>query len=58
MNCQDAKDAKKNQIEEPLARLDLLAHSVIGATIESIWFSAPGFWRQSLGALGVLAVDP
>lgn len=61
MNRQDAKDAKKDKVEEPSARLDLISHSVIGAPIKVQLKS--GIKRvvlshQSPGALGVLAVDP
>ena len=43
MNRQDAKDAKKEEREEPSAELDRMAHQVIGAAIEVHRFLGPGF---------------
>lgn len=54
MNRQDAKDAKKNQIEEPSDRLDSLAREPVRPSRPTL-FLGPGF---GVSLLALLAVDP
>lgn len=57
MNRQDAKNAKKNQIEEPSDRLDSLAREPVRPSRPTL-FLGPGFGVSLLALLALLAVDP